>query len=359
MKLFSPYQIRNVTLKNRIVMSPMCMYAAKDDGFVTDWHVLHYASRAMGQVALVFLESTAVSKDGRLSVKDLGVWDDKHIAGLTELASTIKKNGAVAGIQISHAGRKAEVGKPTVAPSAITYSEKYPMPNELSIEEIQIIVSQFRSAAKRSKKAGFDIIEIHGAHGYLIHQFLSPLSNKRQDEYGGNIENRYRFLDEIITAIKSEWNGPVFVRLSLNEYNEEGNSFDDYAFVLERLKEKGIDLVDCSSGAIVPAYINVYPGYQVPLAEWVKKQSGLDSGAVGLITSGLQAEEILKNGRADLVFIGRELLRNPYWPLKAARDLNAWIESHPSYRRGWREVVSQKEPKEIWAPGKDLVKNNR
>lgn len=339
-------------------MSPMCMYSAEDDGIVTDWHLLHYASRAMGQVALIFLESTAVSEYGRISSKDLGIWDDIHVEGLSKLASAIKKNGAVAGIQISHSGRKAEVGMPTVAPSAVTYSEKYPIPKELNTDEIKGITEQFRLAAKRSKEAGFEVIEIHGAHGYLIHQFLSPLSNKRNDEYGGNIEKRYRFLDEVITAIKSEWNGPLFVRLSLDEYNKEGNTLSDYTFVLERLKKQGIDLVDCSSGAIVPAQIDVYPGYQVPLAEWVKKQAGLDSGAVGLITSGIQAEEILKNERSDLIFIGRELLRNPYWPLKAAEELKTWIESPPSYRFGWREVVSKKEPRDIWAPGKDLVRNS-
>lgn len=339
-------------------MSPMCMYSAEDDGIVTDWHLLHYASRAMGQVALIFLESTAVSEYGRISSKDLGIWDDIHVEGLSKLASAIKKNGAVAGIQISHSGRKAEVGMPTVAPSAVTYSEKYPIPKELNTDEIKGITEQFRLAAKRSKEAGFEVIEIHGAHGYLIHQFLSPLSNKRNDEYGGNIEKRYRFLDEVITAIKSEWNGPLFVRLSLDEYNKEGNTLSDYTFVLERLKKQGIDLVDCSSGAIVPAQIDVYPGYQVPLAEWAKKQAGLDSGAVGLITSGIQAEEILKNERSDLIFIGRELLRNPYWPLKAAEELKTWIESPPSYRFGWREVVSKKEPRDIWAPGKDLVKNS-
>lgn len=358
MKLFSPYQIRNITLKNRIVMSPMCMYSAKNDGLVTDWHILHYASRAIGQVALIFLESTAVSYDGRISSKDLGIWDDVHIEGLTMLASAIKKNGAVAGIQLSHAGRKAEVGMQTVGPSEITYSEKYPIPLELKKDEIKGIIDQFRLAAKRSKEAGFEVIDIHSAHGYLIHQFLSPLSNKRKDEYGGNIENRYRFLDEVITAIKSEWDGPIFVRLSLDEYSIEGNTFSDYAFVLDCLKELGIDLVDCSSGAIVPAQIDVYPGYQVPLAEWVKKQSSLDSGAVGLITSGIQAEEILKNERADLIFIGRELLRNPYWPLKVAEELKTWIESPRSYRLGWREVVSNQEIKDIWAPGKDMVRNN-
>lgn len=358
MKLFSSYELKNLTLKNRIVMSPMCMYQAADDGIVTDWHMIHYGSRAMGQVGLVFLESTAVEAAGRISPKDLGVWDDAHVEGLSQLASIIQRNGAAAGIQISHAGRKAALKRPTVGPSAITYNDKYPLPHALHLHEIQDIIEQFRLAARRSKQANFDVLELHGAHGYLIHQFLSPLSNQRQDQYGGTIENRYRFLDEIIKAVKLEWDGPLFVRLSLDEYNEAGNTLDEYAYVLAQLKAQEIDLIDCSSGAIVPAYIDVYPGYQVPLAEWAKKEGQMASGAVGLITSGVQAEEILKNERADLIFIGRELLRNPYWPLKAAEELKVWIESPASYQFGWRQVLTANEPKDIWAPGKDMVRNS-
>lgn len=337
-KLFSPYQIRNVTLKNRIVMSPMCMYSAEDNGYVTDWHIIHYASRAAGGVGLIVIEATAISKEGRISANDLGIWDDSQIEGLKKLTDAIKENGAHSAIQIAHAGRKANCGLPAVAPSAISFSNEYSIPHELSKEEIQQLIEGFKLAAVRSKKAGFDIIEIHGAHGYLINEFLSPLSNKRTDEYGGSIENRYRFLKEIVAAVKSVWDGPLFVRLSLDEYHEEGNTQDDFAYVIQQLKEQEVDLIDCSSGAVVPSHIDVYPGYQVPLAEWVKKQ-GIASGAVGLITVPLHAEEILKNNRADLIFLGRELLRNPYWPLKAAEELKTQIEAPNQYIRGWREVL--------------------
>lgn len=355
-KLFSPYTIRNVTLKNRIVMSPMCMYSASDDGYVTDWHIIHYASRAAGQVGLIVIEATAVTKEDRISAKDLGIWDDSQIEGLKKLTNAIKENGAHAAIQLAHAGRKANCGLPTVAPSAVTYSNDYPIPHELSKEEIQDLIESFKLAAIRSEKAGFDIIEIHGAHGYLINQFLSPLSNKRTDEYGGTIENRYRFLKEIIAAVKSVWDGPLFVRLSLDEYHEEGNTQDDFAYVIQQLKEQQVDLIDCSSGAVVPNnHIDVFPGYQVHLAEWVKKQ-GIASGAVGLITSPLHAEEILKNNRADLVFLGRELLRNPYWPLTAAEELNTWIDGPNQYVRGWKDVLPQNKESTIWAPGKDAVR---
>ncbi|WP_055108297.1 NADPH dehydrogenase NamA [Paenibacillus ihumii] len=332
-KLFSPYTIRNVTLKNRIVMSPMCMYSSYNrDGKVTDWHRVHYPSRAAGQVGLIMLEATAVVPEGRISYQDLGIWSDDHIEGLQEVVRLIHHHDAKAAIQLAHAGRKAELEETIIAPSAIPF-EGMKTPKEASKDDIAHIIASFREAARRAREAGFDIIEIHGAHGYLISEFLSPLANKRTDEYGGSLDNRYRLLREIIEAVKTEWNGPIFVRISANEYHEEGNQLEQFIQFAAYMKEQGVDLIDCSSGGVVPAAIDVYPGYQVDLADQIRHQAGIATGAVGLISSGLQAEEILGNGRADLVFIGRELLRNPYWPLSAAKELRAEIERPAQYHR--------------------------
>ncbi|WP_310258196.1 NADPH dehydrogenase NamA [Fictibacillus barbaricus] len=334
--LFQPLTIRDVTLKNRIVMSPMCMYSCYDqDGKVTPWHMTHYTSRAVGQTGLIMTEATAVSPQGRISPEDLGIWDDSHIEGLSQLVKSIQDNGAKAAIQIAHAGRKAVIDGPIIAPSAIAFSDDMKTPEEMTLEQITETVNQFRSAARRAKEAGFDIIEIHGAHGYLINEFLSPLSNRRTDSYGGNQQKRYRFLQEIIASMRLEWDGPLFVRISANDYHPDGNTPEDYVTYASWMKEDGVDLVDCSSGAVVPARINTYPGYQVPFSDLIKNSAGIATAAVGLITTGRQAEEILQNQRADLIFIAREFLRDPYWPRTAAEELREDIQSPKQYERGW------------------------
>lgn len=335
-KLFEPYTIRNMTLPNRIVMSPMCMYSShKKDGKVQNWHLTHYASRAVGKTGLIIVEATAVTPQGRISDQDLGIWSDEHIEGLRTLVDAMKEHGSKTGIQIAHAGRKAMVEGEIIAPSAIRYSEKYRMPKEMTKEEIKETVLAFQKAAERAKEAGFDCIEIHGAHGYLINEFLSPLSNQRTDEYGGSQENRYRFLKEIIVAVREVWDGPLFVRISASDYHPEGLTVEDYVVMCQWMKEDGVDLIDVSSGALVPARINVYPGYQVKFAETIRKETKIPVGAVGLITSPLQAEEILQNERADLIFIGRELLRDPYWARTAAKQLKYDLQPPVQYERGW------------------------
>jgi len=324
-------------------MAPMCMYSCTNqDGKVTPWHYTHYISRAVGQTGLLIQEATAVSPEGRISPYDLGIWDDKHIEGLLQLTTLIKENGAKTGIQLGHAGRKAVLDGDILAPSAIPFDEQSKTPKEMTTEDIHTAVTAFKKAAERAKKAGFDVIEIHGAHGYLINQFLSPLSNHRHDEYGGSPENRYRFLKEVIEAVKSVWDGPLFVRVSATEYHPEGLTVEDYVKYSRWMKEQGVDLIDVSSGAIVPADINIYPGYQVPLAEKIKHGAKIPTGAVGLITSGLQAEEILQSERADLILLARELLRDPYWPRRAALELGVDIESPVQYERGWKQRKNQR-----------------
>ncbi|KMY57217.1 MULTISPECIES: NADPH dehydrogenase NamA [Geobacillus] len=335
--LFSPYTIRGLTLKNRIVMSPMCMYSCDTkDGAVRTWHKIHYPARAVGQVGLIIVEATGVTPQGRISERDLGIWSDDHIAALRELVGLVKEHGAAIGIQLAHAGRKSQVPGEIIAPSAVPFDDSSPTPKEMTKADIEETVQAFQNGARRAKEAGFDVIEIHAAHGYLINEFLSPLSNRRQDEYGGSPENRYRFLGEVIDAVREVWDGPLFVRISASDYHPDGLTAKDYVPYAKRMKEQGVDLVDVSSGAIVPARMNVYPGYQVPFAELIRREADIPTGAVGLITSGWQAEEILQNGRADLVFLGRELLRNPYWPYAAARELGAKISAPVQYERGWR-----------------------
>ncbi|MEH7883041.1 NADPH dehydrogenase NamA [Bacillus sp. JJ1609] len=335
-KLFSPYEMKGLTLKNRIVMAPMCMYSCeKEDGIVTDWHVTHYTSRAVGQVGLIILEATAVTPQGRISHQDLGIWSDEHVAGLARLTEQIKQNGAAAGIQLAHAGRKAALRDEIIAPSALAFDENYKEPKAMTVEEIKETVEAFKLAAERAKSAGFDVIEIHAAHGYLINQFLSPLTNKREDEYGGSPENRFRFLREVLEAVKTIWDGPLLVRVSACDYHDDGLTVEDYVTMGAWMKDLGVNLIDVSSGAVVPARINVYPGYQVKLAEKIKHGADVATGAVGLITTGIQAEEILQNDRADLIFIARELLRDPYWPRTAAKELGTSIEPPKQYSRGW------------------------
>ena len=334
--LFSPYTVKNVTLKNRIVMAPMCMYSSHNEGGkVENWHYTHYVSRAVGQVGLIMLEATAVTKQGRISAQDLGVWSDDHIPGLKQLVSMIKEHGAKTAIQLAHAGRKATIDGEILAPSPIAFDEKMKSPKKMTKVDIKETIDAFQDGARRAKDAGFDIIELHGAHGYLINEFLSPLTNNRQDEYGGSPENRYRFLRETIDAVKKVWNGPLFVRVSASDYQPEGLQPADYIEFAKRLKKQGVDLIDVSSGAVVPATFNVYPGYQVQFSEKIRHGADIATGAVGLITTGIQAEEILQNDRADLIFIGREFLRDPYWPRTAAKQLGADIDSPKQYSRGW------------------------
>ncbi|MBM7660975.1 NADPH2 dehydrogenase [Bacillus mesophilus] len=335
-KLFSPYQIKNVTLKNRIVMSPMCMYSSHEqDGQVQNWHLTHYVSRAVGGVGLIMVEATAVTPQGRISNGDLGIWDDDHIPGLANLVGMMKEQGAATSIQIAHAGRKAMVDGEIIAPSAIAFNEKMKTPKEMSVEEIRETVQAFKAGANRAKEAGFDIIELHGAHGYLINEFLSPLTNKREDQYGGSTEKRYQFLREIIDGVNQVWDGPLFVRVSANDYHPEGLTPEDYVTYAKWMKEQGVDLIDVSSGAVVPAPINVFPGYQIGFSETIKHGADIPTGVVGLITTGNQAEEILQNDRGDLVFLARELLRDPYWPRTAANQLGVSIEPPKQYDRGW------------------------
>lgn len=335
-KLFSPFTIKGVTLKNRIVMAPMCMYSShNEDGHLQNWHRTHYTSRAVGQVGLIIVEATAVTPQGRISPQDLGIWSDEHVEGFEDLVSLMKEHGAKTGIQLAHAGRKAVLEGEIIAPSAIAFNEKYKTPKEMTKADMEETVEAFKKGAARAAKAGFDVIEIHGAHGYLLNEFLSPLSNKRSDEYGGSAENRYRLLHEVIDAVKTVWNGPLFVRVSAHDYHEDGLTAEDYIVFAQWMKEQGVDLIDVSSGSVVPARINVYPGYQVKYSETIKTGADISTGAVGLITSPIQAEEILQNDRADLIFLARELLRDPYWPRTAAKELGVPIDTPEQYKRGW------------------------
>lgn len=333
--LFSPYTIKNITIPNRIVMSPMCMYSADTAGFVQPFHLTHYTSRAVGQAGLIMLEATAVTPEGRISDNDLGIWSDEHIDGLSRIVNEVKQYGSKTAIQLAHAGRKSTAKDTPIAPTSLAFDETMRVPEEMSRDQIKSIISAFQHGALRAKKAGFDLVEIHGAHGYLINQFLTPLINKREDEYGGSLENRYRFLREVITAVQEVWDGPLLVRISANEYHEAGNTIEDFIQFAAWMKEQGVDLVDISSGGVVPARINTYPGYQVTYAEAIKKGADIPTGTVGLITTGIQAEEILQNGRADLIFIARALLRNPYWALQAANELGVTLEAPKQYSRGW------------------------
>lgn len=334
--LFSPYELKNVVLKNRLVMAPMCMYMAHNkSGYVTDWHVTHYGSRAIGQVGLIIIEATAVTPQGRISENDLGIWDDTHVEGLKRLVDHVHELGGKIGIQLAHAGRKAMVDGPIIAPSAIPFNETMRTPEEMTETQILEIIEAFKKGAERARQAGFDIIELHAAHGYLLNEFLSPLTNKRADSFGGNEEKRYEILKRVINEVKKAWEGPLFVRISANEYGAGGNSLEVFVNYATWMKAQGVDLIDCSSGAVVPAAMDVYPGYQVPYAETIRNKAQIPTGAVGLITTGNQAEEILRNQRADLIFIARPFLRDPYLPRTFAKELDALLEVPQPYERGW------------------------
>jgi NADPH2 dehydrogenase len=307
-----------------------------ENGHITDFHITHYISRAVGGVGLIMVEATSVQQEGRISPQDLGIWNDAHIDGFKELNKQIHQYGAKSAIQLAHAGRKARLPSEIYAPSSIAFNETSKVPAEMTINDIKDTIEAFKLGAIRAKQAGFDIIEIHAAHGYLLNQFLSPLTNKRKDEYGGTRENRYRIVGEIINEIQMVWDGPLFIRISADEYDEKGSTFEDILYFTTKMKEQGIDLIDCSSGGVVPARITTFPGYQVKRAEKIKHAVNTATGAVGLITAGIQAEEIIQNDRADLVFIGRSLLRNPYWPKAAADELNFTLEAPEQYERGWK-----------------------
>jgi 2,4-dienoyl-CoA reductase-like NADH-dependent reductase (Old Yellow Enzyme family) len=339
--LLSPLTIRGVTFRNRIVMSPMCQYSA-EEGLANDWHLVHLGSRAVGGVGLVVVEATAVTRDGRISPGDTGIWSDAHVEPLARIARFIRSQGAVAGIQLAHAGRKASCeppwlggaslktaesgGWPVVGPSPLPFYDGDPLPLELDEPGIAAVVDAFVAAARRSIAAGFQVIEIHAAHGYLLHEFLSPLSNRRTDQYGGFLENRMRLPLQVVEQVRRLMPDelPLFVRISATDWADGGWDLDQSVVFARRAKEIGIDLIDVSSGALVPkAQIPVAKGYQVPLARRIRQDAAIKTGAVGLITEPQHADELVTGGDADLVFIGRELLREPYWALKAQHALGA------------------------------------
>lgn len=302
---------------------------------MTSFHKTHYASRAAGQVGLIIAEASAVTEQGRISPQDLGIWSDEQVNGLRELVDLVHEQGSKIGIQLAHAGRKAIIEGDILAPSAIPFNDQMKVPVEMNKEQIAQTMDAFKKAAKRAVDAGFDVIELHAAHGYLINEFLSPLTNKRKDQYGGDRDARFLFLKEVINGIRSIWEGPLFVRISANEYHLEGNSINDFIYYADLMKQLGVDLIDCSSGSVVPAVYNIFPGYQVEYAEQIRKYAGIATGAVGLITDAAQANQIVLNGQADVVFLGRELLRNPYWPSLAAKQLSISIPSPKQYVRAW------------------------
>lgn len=352
--LFSPLSLRGITFKNRIAVSPMCQYSSLD-GFTNDWHLVHLGSRAVGGAGLVFTEAAAVSPEGRITAHDLGLWTDDHIAGLKHVVDFLTANGAIAGIQLAHAGRKASHTRPweggqavlprepegwqTVAPSAIAFAENGLMPTELDAEGMAKVRADFKASTIRALEVGFKVVEVHAAHGYLLHEFLSPLSNHRTDEYGGSFENRIRFVCEIVQDVRSVWPDeyPLFVRVSASDWTEGGWTIDDSVQLSVQLKQLGVDLIDCSSGGNVQkAAIPVGPGYQVLFADQIRRETGLPTGAVGLITTPEQAEAILANKQADLILLAREFLRDPYFPLHAARELGADISWPAQYERAKR-----------------------
>lgn len=338
MKTFEKYSIKDLELKNRIVMAPMCTYSSDGDGFVKDFHRIHYGSRAIGGVGLIILEATAIVPNGRISNVDLGIWDDKHVEGLKSLVEYVHPYGSKIGIQLAHAGRKSDSGDEyIVAPSPISHSDEYKHPQELTTCEIKELVESFKEGARRANEAGFDVIEIHAAHGYLIHEFLSPITNKRVDEYGGSLGNRTRFLTEILLAVKERWpkEKPVFVRFSATDYEKGGIDKEDIIDIINEVKDC-FDMAHISTGGLVDTAIDVYPGYQVKFAESIKKRCEIPTISVGLIENFNQIEELLSNNRSDLVALGRKLLRDPYAPLHMAYDENIDIEFPAQYRRAFR-----------------------
>jgi 2,4-dienoyl-CoA reductase-like NADH-dependent reductase (Old Yellow Enzyme family) len=348
--LFDPYTLRGVTFRNRIVVSPMCEYSSVD-GYATDWHLVHLGSRAVGGAGLVITEAAAVVAEGRITPFDLGIYRDEHVAKLREIVAFVRENGAVAGIQLAHAGRKASSARPwhgglrlghddggwtPVAPSPIAFTDGDPAPRELSLHEIGDVVGDFVAAAQRALEAGFRVIELHAAHGYLLHEFLSPLANHRTDAYGGSFENRTRLLRDVTSAVRATLPDDValFVRISATDWAEGGWDLDQSIRLSMELGKLGADLIDVSSGgAVAHQQIVLGPGYQVPFAERIRAEANVPTGAVGLITQAAQAEEVVASGRADLVLLARELLRDPYWPLHAAVALGVDVAWPVQYDR--------------------------
>ncbi|MGA2603207.1 MAG: NADPH dehydrogenase NamA [Verrucomicrobiia bacterium] len=351
--LFEPLKLRRLTLRNRIAVSPMCMYSS-EDGFANDWHLVHLGSRACGGAALVMTEATAVEPEGRISPGDLGLWKDEQIEFLKRITTFIKSQGAAPGIQLAHAGRKASTYSPhvrpqkgyipqeqggwkPVAPSPIPFDATATVPSELSTDGIQRVVHRFVEATGRALEAGFELVEIHSAHGYLLNEFLSPISNHRQDAYGGSFENRTRLVREIVSAIRNIWpdDKPLFLRISATDWKEpDGWTIEQSVELAKTVKDLGVDLIDCSSGGLVPdAKVPAAPGYQVPFAEKIRREARIATGAVGLITFPDQADQIIRNGQADVVLLARQFLRDPYFPLHAAAELHVDIPWPKQYER--------------------------
>ena len=363
--LFDPLAIRDLTFANRVFVSPMCQYSSHD-GYANDWHFVHLGSRAVGGAGLVLAEATAVLPEARISPHDLGIWSDGHIEMLGRIVTFIHNQGSIAGMQLAHAGRKASTRRPwegsgsipereggwkkVVAPSALALADNYPMPQGLTTEGIQEVVAAFAAATRRACQAGFRVIEIHGAHGYLIHEFLSPLSNHRKDDYGGSFENRTRLCREIVAAVRSTWPKelPLFVRVSATDWIDGGWNIDESVKLAAQLRPMGVDLIDCSSGGNVPhAKIPVGPGYQVAFAERIRREADIMTGAVGMITNPVQAEHIIQTQQADAVIMAREFLRDPYWPLRAARELQRPIAWPVQYLRAAPEGAQARVPVDL------------
>jgi 2,4-dienoyl-CoA reductase-like NADH-dependent reductase (Old Yellow Enzyme family) len=348
--LFAPLSLRSLSLRNRLVVSPMCQYSS-DDGFANDWHFVHLGSRAVGGAALVLTEAAAVTPEGRISPHDLGLYRPEHVEALARIVRFVRGQGAAAGIQLAHAGRKGSTGRPWESPSGIApanggwqpisstnraFKDDYPVPRQMSVDDIAAAIHAFATAAARALDAGFDVVELHAAHGYLIHQFLSPLVNDREDAYGGSFDNRIRFCLESVDAIRTVWPErlPLFVRLSCTDWVEGGWDIEQSVELARRLASRGVDLIDCSSGgAVSHARIPVAPGYQVPFAERIRRDANIPTGAVGLIAEAPQADAIVRDGRADVVLLARELLRDPYFPLRAASELGETTSWPPQYLR--------------------------
>jgi len=348
--LFQPLRLRETTLRSRIAVSPMCQYSARE-GRPTDWHLVHLGSRAVGGAGLVIAEACAVLPEGRITPDDTGLWSDAHAEAWAPITRFIADQGAVPAVQLAHAGRKASTEAPwhgggpagegargwrPVGPSPLPFAEGYPVPRELSTDEITAVVGAFRDAARRAERAGFEVVEIHMAHGYLLHQFLSPLTNRRTDEYGGSLENRMRLPLEVARAVREAFpvERPIFARISATDWVEGGWDLEQSVALARALRETGVDLVDCSSGGLVPhAKVPLAPGYQVPFAEAIRERAGVMTGAVGLITEPAQAEAIVAGGKADLVLLARQLLRDPYWPLHAAQALGVEVPWPNQYLR--------------------------
>jgi 2,4-dienoyl-CoA reductase-like NADH-dependent reductase (Old Yellow Enzyme family) len=351
--LYAPLRLRDVTFRNRIVVSPMCQYSSPD-GFATDWHLVHLGSRAVGGAAVVLTEASAVAADGRISAADLGIYKDEHVEPLARIFRFIAAHGAVPGMQLAHAGRKASTAEPWTgggpvspadggwepiwAPSAIPFREGWQVPRALTIHAIKDVALAFRTAAARVLAAGGQIVEIHAAHGYLLHEFLSPLSNHRADEYGGTFDNRTRIVREVADAVRAVWPEqlPLFVRISATDWTDGGWTIEDSVALARQLEAHGVDLIDCSSGGnVARATIPAAPGYQVPFAERIRRETRMKTGAVGLITDPHQAEQILAGEQADVIIMARQLLRDPYWPLHAAQVLGESVSAPIQYQRAF------------------------